>query len=121
MKRRLWPLLLAALSIAILGSYLVYTEYLAREMPPALVEVAAQEPPRPTPAVLEVAAWSLVDVRQGGRQGIGVLWCEQRAVDPVVDELRVQERVERSGVLGPHHEVRMRHARWGRLGGPMPK
>ena len=32
MKRRLWPLLLAALSLAILGSYLVYTEYLVREM-----------------------------------------------------------------------------------------
>ena len=32
MKRRIWPLLLAALSIAILGSYLVYTEYLVREI-----------------------------------------------------------------------------------------
>ncbi|HEX6587545.1 MAG TPA: HAMP domain-containing sensor histidine kinase [Longimicrobiales bacterium] len=32
MKRRIWPLVLAALSIAILGSYLVYTEYLVREM-----------------------------------------------------------------------------------------
>jgi len=32
MKRRLWPLLLAALSLAILGSYLVYTEYLVREI-----------------------------------------------------------------------------------------
>ena len=32
MKRRLWPLLLAGLSILILGSYLVYTEYLVREI-----------------------------------------------------------------------------------------
>ena len=32
MKRRIWPLLLAALSLAILGSYLVYTEYLVREI-----------------------------------------------------------------------------------------
>lgn len=32
MKRRIWPLLLASLSLAILGSYLVYTEYLVREI-----------------------------------------------------------------------------------------
>lgn len=32
MRRRLWPLLLAILSLAILGSYLVYTEYLVREI-----------------------------------------------------------------------------------------
>lgn len=32
MKRRLWPVLLAILSLAILGSYLVYTEYLVREI-----------------------------------------------------------------------------------------
>ena len=32
MKRRIWPLLLAALSIAILASYLVYTEFLVREI-----------------------------------------------------------------------------------------
>ena len=30
MKRRIWPLLLAGLSLVILGSYLVYTEYLVR-------------------------------------------------------------------------------------------
>ncbi|HUF11748.1 MAG TPA: HAMP domain-containing sensor histidine kinase [Longimicrobiales bacterium] len=32
MRRRLWPLMLAILSLAILGSYLVYTEYLVREI-----------------------------------------------------------------------------------------
>ena len=32
MKRRIWPLLLAVLSLAILASYLVYTEYLVREI-----------------------------------------------------------------------------------------
>ncbi|HUF49443.1 MAG TPA: ATP-binding protein [Longimicrobiales bacterium] len=32
MTRRLWPAVLAALSIVILGSYLVYTEYLVRQI-----------------------------------------------------------------------------------------
>ena len=32
LRRRLWPVLLAILSLAILGSYLVYTEYLVREI-----------------------------------------------------------------------------------------
>ena len=65
MKRRIWPLLLAGLSLAILGSYLVYTEYLVREIRAeaavhtrmyAIVQEAllAVEPERETQALMSL-------------------------------------------------------------------